>query len=140
MTLLKATSWVGCKGLGNVRPLGLTSLSIHLGAFKIDSQTGIITLVDPETLKSSASYKLHVRVSDGKFSNVAKVYIRVDESDNSGLVFQKAFYEGSIMENSTKIITVCVVNVLGSALNEHIEFRILNPTDMFTIGPTSGKR
>ncbi|XP_019772654.2 fat-like cadherin-related tumor suppressor homolog isoform X8 [Dendroctonus ponderosae] len=109
-----------------------------LGAFKIDSQTGIITLVDPENLKSSASYKLHVRVSDGKFSNVAKVYIRVDESDNSGLVFQKTFYEGTIMENSTKIITVCVVNVLGSALNEHIEFRILNPTDMFAIGPTSG--
>ncbi|XP_076257504.1 FAT atypical cadherin kugelei isoform X3 [Rhynchophorus ferrugineus] len=109
-----------------------------IGAFAIDSRTGIITLADSELVKPSASYKLHVRVTDGKFASVAKVYIRVDESDNSGLVFQKPFYEGSIVENSTKITTVCVVNVLGSALNEHIDFRILNPTDMFTIGRTSG--
>lgn len=42
------------------------------------------------------------------------------------------------MENSTKIITVTVVNLLGSALNEHIQFRLLNPTDLFVIGETSG--
>ncbi|KAJ8953022.1 hypothetical protein NQ318_015384 [Aromia moschata] len=107
-----------------------------LKAFSINSKTGMITLLEPDNLKPF--YKLQVRVSDGQFSSVAKVYVRVDESDNSGLVFQKAFYEGSIVENSTKIAHVCVVNVLGSALNEHIEFRILNPTDMFTIGPTSG--
>ncbi|XP_049820796.1 fat-like cadherin-related tumor suppressor homolog isoform X5 [Aethina tumida] len=107
-----------------------------LGIFAIDSKTGLITLLEPDNLKSV--YKLHVRVSDGKFSSVAKVFIRVEESDNSGLVFQKPFYEGSIMENSTKVTTVCVVNVLGSALNENIEFKILNPTNMFTIGPTSG--
>lgn len=53
-------------------------------------------------------------------------------------MFQKAIYEGSILENSTKIVTVTVVNVIGAALNEHIEFRILNPTEMFRIGPTSG--
>lgn len=114
-------------------------MHVFLGIFKINSYSGVITLVDPEHLKPSASYKLHVRVSDGKFSSVAKVYIRVDESDNSGLVFQKPFYEGSIVENSTKITPVCVVNVLGSVLNENIEFRILNPTDMFTIGITSGR-
>src|SRR5699024_10264484 len=68
----------------------------------------------------------------------AKVFIRVEESDNSGLIFQKPLYEGSIIENSTKITTVCVVNVLGSALNEYLEFKILNPTSMFTIGLTSG--
>ncbi|KAJ8970950.1 hypothetical protein NQ317_014058 [Molorchus minor] len=104
--------------------------------FDIDLRTGLITLLEPDNLKSF--YRLQVRVSDGQFSSVAKVYIRVDESDNSGLVFQKAFYEGSIVENTTKITHVCVVNVLGSALNEHIEFRILNPTDLFTIGLTSG--
>lgn len=107
-----------------------------LGVFDINSKTGLITLVKPDNLKPS--YKLQVRVSDGQFGSVAKVYVRVEESDNSGLVFQKPFYEGSIIENSTKVTHVCVVNVLGSALNEHLEFRILNPTDMFTIGPTSG--
>ncbi|KAH0811930.1 hypothetical protein GEV33_010859 [Tenebrio molitor] len=107
-----------------------------LGIFGIESRTGLITVLQPENMKHL--YKLHVRVSDGKFSSVAKVFIRVEESDNSGLIFQKSLYEGSIVENSTKITTVCVVNVLGSALNEYLEFKILNPTKMFTIGLTSG--
>lgn len=85
-----------------------------------------------------AFYKLHVRVSDGKFSKVAMVNINVETSENSGLVFQRSLYEGTILENSTKITTVTVVNVIGSALNEHVEFRLLNPTDMFQIGLTSG--
>lgn len=84
------------------------------------------------------AYRLQVRVSDGKFSKVAYVNINIETSENSGLVFQKSIYEGSISENSTTITTVTVVNVLGSRLNEHIEFRILNPTDMFKIGITSG--
>ncbi|XP_056644010.1 fat-like cadherin-related tumor suppressor homolog isoform X1 [Diorhabda sublineata] len=107
-----------------------------LGIFNVDPKTGLITLADPDNLKSS--HRLHVRVSDGKFSNVAKVYVRVDASDNSGLVFQKSVYDGTVIENSTKIHHVSVVNVLGTSLNEHVEFRILNPTDLFTIGQTSG--
>lgn len=106
------------------------------GIFEINSANGLITILNPENMKSN--YRLQVRVSDGKFSNVAKVLIRVEQSENSGLVFQKQVYDGSVTENSTKIVTVCVVNVLGSALNEHIEFRILNPTNLFTIGLTSG--
>ncbi|XP_066149601.1 fat-like cadherin-related tumor suppressor homolog isoform X2 [Euwallacea fornicatus] len=109
-----------------------------LGAFDIDPYDGTIKLLNPDHLESLTSYKLHVRVSDGKFSSVSKVYVRVDESDNSGLVFQRPFYEGNVVENSTKITTVCVVNVLGSVLNENIEFKILNPINMFAIGPTSG--
>ncbi|KAF5307382.1 hypothetical protein FQR65_LT07099 [Abscondita terminalis] len=104
--------------------------------FGIDSRTGLITVLNPENMKSQ--HKLQIRVSDGKFSNVAKVYIKVEQSENSGLIFQKSMYEGSVTENSTKITTVCVVNVLGSALNEHLQFRILNPNQMFSIGLTSG--
>lgn len=104
--------------------------------FGINSQNGLIVVLDPDNMKSQ--HKLQVRVSDGKFSNVAKVYIKVEQSENSGLIFQKNLYEGSVIENSTKITTVCVVNVLGSALNEHLEFRVLNPSEMFSIGLTSG--
>lgn len=104
--------------------------------FDIDAQTGFITVSIPDGMKKF--YLLHVRVSDGKYSSVAQVTIAVERSENSGLVFQKDVYDGSIVENSTKITTVAVVNVLGSALNEHIVFGILNPTDMFVIGPTSG--
>lgn len=104
--------------------------------FSIEAKTGLIVVSNPDNLKPS--YKLQVRVSDGKFSNVAKVYITVEQSENSGLIFQKPLYEGSVVENATKITTVCVVNVLGSALNEHLEFRILNPSELFSIGLTSG--
>jgi len=104
--------------------------------FAIDASTGVITVVDPDNIKPFP--KLQLRVSDGKFSSVAKVNIRVEKSENSGLSFQKNVYTGTILENSTKVTTVAVVNVLGSALNEHVIFSILNPTDMFEIGSTSG--
>lgn len=83
-------------------------------------------------------YRLQVRVSDGLFSNTTYVNVVVENSENSGLVFQKPVYEGSVLENSTKVTTVAVVNVLGTVLNEHVQFRILNPTNMFEIGLTSG--
>ncbi|XP_035790783.1 fat-like cadherin-related tumor suppressor homolog isoform X2 [Anopheles albimanus] len=106
------------------------------GVFAIDARSGVITTRDVESI--GTAYRLAVRVSDGKFAKVAQVNINVETSENSGLIFQRQIYEGSIMENSTKISTVAVVNVLGSNLNEHIEFSILNPTDMFRIGLTSG--
>lgn len=105
--------------------------------FNISPTDGtIVTTRHIDQIKSY--YKLHVRVSDGKYSSIAYVYVNVENSENSGLVFQKSIYENSVVENSTKIQMVCIVNVLGADLNEHIEFRILNPTDMFRIGPTSG--
>jgi protocadherin Fat 1/2/3 len=105
--------------------------------FNISPTDGtIVTTRHIDKIKSY--YKLHVRVSDGKYSSIAYVYVNVVNSENSGLVFHKSIYENSVAENSTKIQMVCIVNVLGADLNEHIEFRILNPTDMFRIGPTSG--
>ncbi|XP_051157574.1 fat-like cadherin-related tumor suppressor homolog [Leptopilina boulardi] len=108
----------------------------HGQTFEIDSHLGVITIQDPEHLKKR--YLLHVRVSDGKYSSVTQVNIVVEKSENSGLVFEKDIYEGVILENTTKITTVKVVNVLGSDLHEHVLYSILNPTDMFVIGSTSG--
>jgi len=104
-------------------------------AFQVDSSTGLLTVFDPSAVRGS---RLVIRVSDGKFSSVCTVTVRVERSENSDFVFQKTEYYGSILENSTKVSDVAVVNVLGSALNEHIVFSILNPSDMFVIGETSG--
>ena len=44
-----------------------------------------------------------------------------------------------VLENTTKTDVIVVVDVLGAALNEHLEFSLLSPTDgMFAVGPTSG--
>lgn len=66
------------------------------------------------------------------------VNIKWESSSDSGLVFQRPIYQGSVLENSTKPLTVAVVNVLGSQLNEHLVFSILNPSPLFKIGRTSG--
>ena len=105
-------------------------------AFQIDSQTGALTISNPDHMRNS--YLLHVRASDGKYSSVTQVNVNVEKSENSGLIFQKEVYEGTVLENSTKITTVAVLNVLGTELNEHVVFTILNPTDLFVIGSTSG--
>lgn len=104
--------------------------------FAISQDTGVITVADTFHIKQF--HRLHVRVSDGKYNGVALVNIKVENSDNSGLKFQKEIYLGTIGENSTKVMTVVVVNVIGSSLNEHVIFSILNPTNMFEIGTTSG--
>ncbi|XP_026738536.1 fat-like cadherin-related tumor suppressor homolog [Trichoplusia ni] len=105
------------------------------GAFELRA-TGVLAVARPELLADT--YRLRVRASDGLYSSTARVEIRVREADNSGLAFQKADYYGSVVENSTKPTTIAVLNVLGAALNEHIEFQILNPVEGFEVGRTSG--
>lgn len=122
-------------------PASLTPLKFDIidgdarGAFAL-SASGELSVAEPGALV--ASHRLRVRVSDGLYSSTARVEIHVREPDNSGLAFQKADYYGSVVENSTKPATITVLNVLGAALNEHIEFRILNPTEGFEVGATSG--
>lgn len=106
------------------------------GVFAIDARSGVITTRHVQNI--GPAYRLNIRVSDGKFSKVAAVNVAVEMSENSGLIFQRSVYDGSIVENTTKTTVVTVVNVIGSSLNEHVEFRLLNPTDMFKIGLTSG--
>ena len=42
-------------------------------------------------------------------------------------------YSAEVRENSTEIVTVAVVQVVGSRLNEHLTFSILNPSPLFRI-------
>ncbi|XP_058804510.1 fat-like cadherin-related tumor suppressor homolog isoform X2 [Phymastichus coffea] len=104
--------------------------------FHVDPQNGTLIINNSDHMRKN--YQLQVRVSDGKYSSIAQINIKVEKSESSGLIFHKDVYEGTVLENSTKITTVTVLNVLGTALNEYIIFTILNPTELFVIGPTSG--
>nr|XP_018896045.1 PREDICTED: fat-like cadherin-related tumor suppressor homolog isoform X2 [Bemisia tabaci] len=106
--------------------------------YSISSSTGVITLKDPAKGQSTSPHALKVSVTDGRFTTDVMVYISWEKSENSGLIFQKSLYQGVVQENNTKVMTVAVVNVLGSELNEHLVFSILNPSPMFEIGRTSG--
>lgn len=107
------------------------------GAFFLSAR-GVLSVARPAAL--SPSHRLRVRVSDGLHSTTARVEVRVRDADNSGLAFQKAEYYGSVVENSTKPTTIAVLNVLGAALNEHLDFRILNPTEGFEVSYTRRER
>ena len=108
------------------------------GLFGIDSGSGRVFVQKPGQIGSLPKRTLDLGVSDGKFTAQAKLNIFVKKSDNSGLAFSRTRYYATVLENSTKSDVVLVVNVLGSALNENLKFRLLNPTDLFTIGSTSG--
>ncbi|KAG7305207.1 hypothetical protein JYU34_009245 [Plutella xylostella] len=105
------------------------------GAFRLE-QSGKLLVDKPDVLNEE--YKLRVRASDGEYSSTTRVRVTVRTPEPAGLAFQKTDYYVSVVENSTKPVTVEVLNVLGAALNEHVEFKILNPVEGFQMGITSG--
>lgn len=90
------------------------------------------------TTSLNSFYVLHIRASDGIFSAIARLYVNTKQIINPKFVFQKEGYVFSTTENSTKISTIGIVNVIGNSLAENVEYRILNPTILFEIGKTSG--
>ncbi|XP_039294510.1 fat-like cadherin-related tumor suppressor homolog [Nilaparvata lugens] len=122
----------------------LTKLSYEIltgnseNIYAMNSSTGVITVRDTVRGARTSPHRLKVSVSDGRFSSEAHVNIQWEQSQHSGLMFQRKLYQGSVLENSTKVSTVSVVNVVGSQLNEHLVFTILNPSPLFQIGRTSG--
>ncbi|XP_065362033.1 fat-like cadherin-related tumor suppressor homolog [Calliphora vicina] len=104
--------------------------------FEINNFTGEITLRNISKL--SPVYTLHIRASDGLFSAIAQVDVNIKKIENPNFLFQRDKYEFSTVENSTKITIIGIVNVIGNFLVENVEFRILNPTNLFEIGKTSG--
>ena len=112
----------------------------QLGLFTIQRASGRVLVKHARGLEPGSKHSLTVTVSDGKWSEDCTLNIAVKKSDNSGLAFSKPKYFASVLENSTKADVILVVNVLGSALNENLEFRLLNPppNNLFSIGPTSG--
>lgn len=81
---------------------------------------------------------LQATVSDGQFASSAAVNIYIEPIPLTGLRFSEDKYFATVEENNTRTDKVALVHVLGSNLNEHLKFSILNPTDMFIIGDTSG--
>ena len=106
------------------------------GKFSIDRQSGLISVTNGDGLASL--YHLEVSVTDGKFVTNVPVDIHMERILASGLAFAKDKYSGTVMENTTRPVTVVALNVLGTLLNEHVTFSILNPQGYFEVGATSG--
>nr|XP_033804886.1 protocadherin Fat 3 isoform X2 [Geotrypetes seraphini] len=108
----------------------------NMNNFAIDSSSGVLTVKNNSLSKDH--YILIIRVSDGKFYSTAMATIIVKEVMDSGLQFTRSFYSTSILENSTNITKVAIVNAMGSHLNEPLKYSILNAGNKFNIKSTSG--
>ncbi|XP_023209477.1 protocadherin Fat 1-like, partial [Centruroides sculpturatus] len=83
-------------------------------------------------------YNLVISANDGKFEAKSKVIIIVEDIQPSSKHFSQEIYRVSVLENVTDSHVLTAVNIIGTQLDEHVFFKILNPTDKFDIGKTSG--
>ncbi|XP_077427254.1 protocadherin Fat 1a isoform X3 [Vanacampus margaritifer] len=104
--------------------------------FKMDANTGVISIQNVTQLRSR--YELKVRVSDGRFANVATVKIHLKENKESKVKFTRESYRASVPENLSEKKTLEVIAAVGNQVNEPLFYKILNPDKRFEIGRTSG--
>ncbi|XP_034484268.1 fat-like cadherin-related tumor suppressor homolog [Drosophila innubila] len=86
--------------------------------FHIHPLTGVLTTRNLEF--NYNDYVLHVRASDGLYSTIILVNIKLLPIANSNFKFQKKIYEFSAVENTTKVVTIGLTNVIGNTLNENV--------------------
>jgi protocadherin Fat 1/2/3 len=104
--------------------------------FSINSTSGLITTSDDRM--TEGVYEMFVSVFDGKFTTEAKVTITAEPIPRSSLRFTQEKFFGHITENTLTVKTILMPTIEGNKLNEHLSFRILNPTNLFRIARTSG--
>lgn len=75
-------------------------------AFEINLKTGVITTKRADNFQDK--YNLRVRVSDGSFSSVARVFVKVKDAQNGGLMFRKHVYEGTL-QNHYQSLVLCLI-------------------------------
>ena len=113
--------------------LGLGNEDRH---FTIDGSTGTVHVASAAEL--SKYYEIEVIVTDGTLRGLALLRIRVKEAETTGLVFDRSDYHVEVIENSTGVSQLLVLQPRGHDLNEHLVFSIRNPDDKFVVGRTSG--
>ena len=104
--------------------------------FALDPSSGRITVVNAGDMLDY--YEFNMEVTDTAVTVQTEVHVHVDYTQDSGLQFSQEEYHAEMVENATDVLQVAVVQAMGHALNEHLSFSILNPSDMFVIGQTSG--
>ncbi|XP_074651233.1 protocadherin Fat 1-like [Tubulanus polymorphus] len=107
----------------------------HDHVFEIDRASGVVRVKNPDSVTDR---EIIIEATDGLHKSSVALDVEVRQSRASGLKFTRDIYEGVVTENSSDVATVAVVQLVGSKLNEYLRFSILNPSDLFTIGKTSG--
>lgn len=88
--------------------------------------------------------QIPIAVSDGIHSTEGAVTVTVVDyakTAGSSLRFKKSAYQVSVVENTTSSqpLTILTLTVVGAELGERITYRLLNPTEGFSLGGSSGE-
>jgi len=106
--------------------------------FTVDPVSGEIQVAKAVSL-TEAKHILEVSVWDGRFTTLATITVHVKPLvKNPMFRFRNETFQAQVMENSTKVINLMSLMVLGSRMNENVRFKILNPSPYFGITRTSG--
>lgn len=113
--------------------------SLESDAFDIQPLTGVVFVKEPSYLKNREVITAQVSVSDGLFSNRDVMRFQLSTyQHNPNFCFVYGTTLASIPENTKVETTVKAVNPVGYSAGEALQFQILNPNGLFTIGKKSG--
>lgn len=68
--------------------------------FKVDSQTGELSISSENGLMDSGVINLQVQASDGEFTDITEIKITVRDINNNHPVFEKDTYTASVQEDT----------------------------------------
>lgn len=107
--------------------------------FSINASSGVVIVSNSASeAQMQNSYEVPVTASDGKYVGRSVVRIDIENLQSSGLKFSQSGYDVDILENSTGVQPVVLLQTVGQLLNEHLSFSLLNGGELFTVHPTSG--
>ncbi len=82
---------------------------------------------------------LEISVGDGKHWTGSSVTINIKNVEkNPSFYFKNSTFATSTMENSTKILNLLSLSVVGAYMNEPLKFEVLSPSRYFGVRATSG--
>ncbi|XP_035710399.1 fat-like cadherin-related tumor suppressor homolog isoform X3 [Folsomia candida] len=108
--------------------------------FKIGRKSGEIRIGKMAQFPVTGSkIVLEINVGDGKHWTSSTMTITPKNIErNPTFYFTNSTFATTTMENSTKIINLISLGVVGAFMNEPLKFELLTPTPYFGVRPTSG--
>lgn len=109
------------------------------GHFKLDRDSGVISIKASLDYEKTKEYNLVVQAKDTKHTSQANVVIRVVNINDNAPVFKPKSYSVSIPENQPLDKTILAVTATDADPFGGLSYSIVPPSNMFTVDPTNGQ-
>ncbi|ELV09857.1 Protocadherin-23, partial [Tupaia chinensis] len=106
--------------------------------FAIDRSTGEVVLVKTLDFEEATEHKLLVQISDSLHLTEGALAVRVLDANDNPPEFHQDFYQGTVPESAPVGYSVLTVSAADVESSGNISYRILPPSQDFSIDPMSG--